>query len=136
MLFKKVGKAVIVGYIKLIPVVKSRAPQLAVVYLKAERAHKMKRSTRRRAGAGDVAGILRDLRLHKNDINVSQGNTSKKIFSPQSYTIMRYALRARARSPPDSGYYESILSDSMRVNRMRFCRVRFGRMLTIRFYPV
>ena len=32
-LFKKVGKAVIVGYIKLIPVVKSRAPQLAVVAL-------------------------------------------------------------------------------------------------------
>lgn len=145
-LLKKVGKAVIVGYVKLIPVVKSRAPQLAVVYLKAERAHKMKRSTRRRAGAGDVAGILRDLRLHKNDINISQGNTSKKIFSPRSYTIMRYALRARARPPPDSGYYESILSDSMRVNRirfgrvrfgrMRFCRVRLGRMLTIRFYPV
>lgn len=37
-LFKKVGKAVIVGYVELIPVVKSRAPQLAVVYLKAERA--------------------------------------------------------------------------------------------------
>ena len=32
-LFKKVGKAVIVSYVELIPVVKSRAPQLAVVAL-------------------------------------------------------------------------------------------------------
>ena len=61
------------------------APQLAVVYLKAERAHKMKRSTRRRAGAGDVARVGRDLRLVQYDM---QHGISPRaaIFRPMTQT--------------------------------------------------
>lgn len=74
---EKIVKTIVVGYVELIPIVEPRAPQLAVVYLKAERADEMQRSTGRRACAGDVAGVLRYLRLYKNNI------MSDKIITPR-----------------------------------------------------
>ena len=78
MLREKIVKTIVVGYVELIPIVEPRAPQLPVVYLKAERADEMQRSTGRRACAGDVAGVLRYLRLYKNNINVRQDNNTSE----------------------------------------------------------
>ena len=67
----KFGKRSVICDIELIPVIEPRAFEFFIVDLKAHRLDYVQRHTRRRTGPRDIAGILRYLRLHQNNINVS-----------------------------------------------------------------
>lgn len=67
---EKVLQAVVIGNIKLVPVVQTCPLQIFVRYLKAERSYKVQPCARYRAGAGDISRILRYLRLNKYNIKV------------------------------------------------------------------
>ncbi len=67
---KKIGQAVIVGYIQFVPVVKPRPLQIFVCNLKAEGSDKMQPCAGYSAGAGYVPGVLRYLRLNKYNVKV------------------------------------------------------------------
>ena len=56
----------------MLPVIQPRALQAAVGDGKAERLDEMQRAAGDGAGAGDVAGVLRDLRLEKYDVDTAQ----------------------------------------------------------------
>ena len=58
---KELLRAFVVGYIKLVPIVKSRSFELFVVDFKAKGLDKVKCRTRGGAGTRDIARILRDL---------------------------------------------------------------------------
>ena len=60
-------------YIQLVPVIQPGALQFPVVNRKAQRADKVQGSACGGAGAGDVAGVLRYLRLMKNDMYAGHG---------------------------------------------------------------
>ena len=59
------------------PVVQTCAFHALVVEREAERLDQMQHAAGRRAGAGDIAGILRNLRLDQNDID-------HLLFSPEN----------------------------------------------------
>ena len=68
--FQEVGKRIVIGYIKLVPIVESGALELGVIDLKPERADEMQGSTRSGAGTRDIACILWNFGLTKDDVNV------------------------------------------------------------------
>ena len=70
---KKIRQPFIICYIKQVPVVKAGTFELFVIYGKAHGPHKVQPRARGRAGAGDVAGVLGDLRLHQHDIQRFHG---------------------------------------------------------------
>ena len=80
--FKEIVDTVVVGDVDEIPVVESRAFEVAVGDLKAERTHQMQSGAGGGAGAGDVAGVLRDLGLKYHDI---ENLFVFQILSPLSY---------------------------------------------------
>ena len=67
-LLEEVVDRVIVGDVDEVPVVETGAFQIAVGDLEAEGLHQMQTRACGGAGAGDIAGVLRDLRLKKNDV--------------------------------------------------------------------
>ena len=70
--FEELVKRFVVMYFKVPLVVKSRAFELFVVDLKPHRLYDVQRRARAVASAGDVAGILRNFRLHKHNIYLRQ----------------------------------------------------------------
>ena len=56
------------------PVIQARTLHPLIVNRKAERLDQVQHAARRRAGAGDVARVLRDLRLNQN--NMQHGTPS------------------------------------------------------------
>ena len=76
-LFKKILQIFVHADIEQVPVVQTGALHAPVVELKAERFDQMQHTARRRTGARDVAGVLRDLRLDQNDID-------HLLFSPEN----------------------------------------------------
>ena len=70
---KKILKAVVVVYVQLVPVIQPRALHALVVNGKPQRMNEVERSTRGGAGAGNIARVLGNLRLVKNDVNVRHG---------------------------------------------------------------
>jgi hypothetical protein len=68
MLLVKIHKSVVIGNIELMPIIKPCALELPIVDLKAKRTYEMKRGPRGRAGARDIARILRNLGLVKHYI--------------------------------------------------------------------
>ena len=67
---EEVRETVIVGYIELVPVVKTCALELLVCDLEAERSDKVQSCARNGAGAGNVPRILRYLRFYKDDVEI------------------------------------------------------------------
>ena len=66
---KEIVKIFILGDIEILPVIETRTLEFFVINGKAHRFHDMKPRSRGGAGAGNVAGILRDLRLDQNKID-------------------------------------------------------------------
>jgi len=70
-LLKKIGVILVVGDVKLVPIVKSCALQLFVVYSTSHRLDNVKRCTCGSACPRDISGILRYFRLMQNYVNFS-----------------------------------------------------------------
>ena len=66
--FKEIVDTVVVGDVDEVPVVETGSLEVAVGDLEPERSHKVEPCARSGTGAGDVAGVLRNLRLKKHDI--------------------------------------------------------------------
>lgn len=66
---KKVLQTIVIGDVEVVPIVQTRALELAVVNLKAERTDEVERRARGGTGARDVARVLRDFGLMKYDID-------------------------------------------------------------------
>jgi len=93
MLAVEIRQTVVIGNIQLVPVVQSRALQLLVVHGKAHWADQMQRGTGGGAGAGNVAGVLWDLRLMQYDMDMRH---SKLLFTLSLIIIADFfALRKR-----------------------------------------
>ena len=73
---KKVGKGSVIGDIQQVPVVQPRPFQLAVVNGEAHGADEVEPGAGDGAGAGDVAGVLGDLRLDENEVEGGHGTAS------------------------------------------------------------
>ena len=67
-LCEEIVDAVIVGDVDEVPVIESRAFEVAVGDLEAEGSHEVESSARSGTGARDIAGVLRDLRLEQHDV--------------------------------------------------------------------
>ena len=65
MLGEKIVESIVKRYIKLIPIIKSRALELGVIDLKSKRTYEMKGSTRSGAGAGNISRILWNSGSHR-----------------------------------------------------------------------
>lgn len=113
---EKVGQTVIEGDVQQMPVIQSRPFQLPVVNGETHGAHQMKPCTGGGTGPGDIAGVLGDFRLYKNDIEGRQaidsfsvsrnlpvmGNRQKKLIKFQkggtlmnAGSVMRYLILYR-----------------------------------------
>ena len=69
-----VFKRIIMPDVQQIPVIQSGAFQFFVIDLETHRADQVQAAARNRAGACDIAGILRDFRFDKNDVQHSNSS--------------------------------------------------------------
>ena len=67
-LSQKVVKVFIIGDVQKMPIIQARALQLAVVDAKTQRLHQVQARAGGGTGAGNVSGVLRDLRLHQYNV--------------------------------------------------------------------
>ncbi len=65
---EEILQPVVIADVKVVPVIQPGVLELLVVDGKAHGAHQMQPTGRARAGAGHVAGVLRDAGFHKDDV--------------------------------------------------------------------
>ena len=82
--------AVVIGDIDILPVIQPRALQILIRHFEPQRADEVQTAARGRAGAGDVARVLRDLRFNQYDVEHT-------IFSFFSFFASREGPRGKAR---------------------------------------
>ena len=71
----KIVKTVVIGDVELMPIVQPCALELAVVNCKSEWANEVQGRTRRRAGARNVARVLRNFGLVEYNVNFGHNRT-------------------------------------------------------------
>lgn len=79
-LFKELRQVFVIMYLKLVPIIKSRAFHLFVVYLKAQRLYKVQCRPRNRTSARNISRVLRYLGFNQNYIKICHFKILRKIY--------------------------------------------------------
>ena len=95
---EEVVQTIIIADVQIVPVVQPGVLELPVVDGKAHRPHQMEAAGRAGAGAGHVAGVLRDARLHQHDVQGRFFAHIRRLTLPAAGTAGAAEARTRRRS--------------------------------------